>query len=272
MEGNDDEGAEKGWTGRCQEPDVTGTRALGLRPALLAGAVVALMAGGMVVPAQAARVQFTEVPGGDDFVSFRAAGGEANRLSVSRNSSQYIFRDSGAVLTAGEGCTQSAQEVRCSIGGPGGEPNMEMGDRDDRVSLAIHGGVVLGQAGADVLTAPQSLAGLTLGVSAEGFTSVLYGGLNNDTLNGGPGDDQLIGDANNDYLTGRGGPDLLEGGSGSDILRGGSGTDTHSAGSGNDTIYARDGRRETIRCGSGRDTVYADMRDPVVGCERVFRS
>jgi hypothetical protein len=234
------------------------------------GAVIVMS--GAAVSANAARIEFAEVPGGDDFISFRAAGGEANRLAVSRNSSQYIFRDSGAVLTAGEGCQRRGQEVRCGIGGPGGEPNMEMGDRGDRVNLAIHGGVVLGGTGSDVLVAPQSLAGLTVGVSAEGFTSVLYGGANNDTLGGGPGDDQLIGDANNDYLTGRAGPDMLEGGSGRDVLRGGSSTDTFLAGSGNDTVHSKDTRRETVRCGSGADTVFADMRDVVIGCERVFRS
>lgn len=73
-------------------------------------------------------------------------------------------------------------------------------------------------------------------------------------LKGGPGDDTLIGSPFRD---------ALDGGPGSDILAGGAGLDQ---------LFARDGRRDGIRCGPGKDSVFADSRDVVSGCEKWNRA
>ena len=101
-----------------------------------------------------------------------------------------------------------------------------------------------------------------------------------DLLDGGPGGERLVGGAGNDRLRGMDGDDCLEGGAGNDRLEGGNGNDRLSGGigndsidggSGNDAVFAREGRRDTVRCGSGRDSARVDRVDTVSGCEQVRR-
>lgn len=82
--------------------------------------------------------------------------------------------------------------------------------------------------------------------------------------------DSIFGLGGNDRLIGRGGGDCLFGGAGNDRHVGGPGRDYMDGEDGNDRFFARDGRRDTIKCGSGRDLVVADRIDRVSGnCERV---
>jgi uncharacterized repeat protein (TIGR01451 family) len=93
-----------------------------------------------------------------------------------------------------------------------------------------------------------------------------------DILRGTPYGDVLTGLGGNDRLWGLAGADRLFGGAGADALYGGAGPDLLDGGAGNDAIYARDRKRDTIRCGAGRDRVTADASDRVSrNCERVGR-
>jgi RTX calcium-binding nonapeptide repeat (4 copies)/Divergent InlB B-repeat domain len=107
-----------------------------------------------------------------------------------------------------------------------------------------------------------------------------HGTRRRDLLDGGPGGERLVGGAGNDRLRGMDGDDCLEGGAGNDRLEGGNGNDRLSGGMGNDSIdggpgndavFAREGRRDTVRCGSGRDSARVDRIDTVSGCEQVRR-
>jgi Ca2+-binding RTX toxin-like protein len=119
-------------------------------------------------------------------LTYSAAAGEANVLSVKFASGAFVLSDSGALITPGTGCAARAPAhlVTC---------------RDvDRIEAALGDG-------ADELNVDASVP---LGVTAVGGAGddVLRGGPQADTLSGGPGADRLDGAAGPDVL--RGGDDL----------------------------------------------------------------
>ena len=83
----------------------------------------------------------------------------------------------------------------------------------------------------------------------------MAGGSGNDRLDGGPETDRVYGERGNDRIRAGGGRNILDGGTG------------------NDNIFARNHRRDVIRCGPGRDRVSADRTDRVqVDCVRIRRA
>jgi hypothetical protein len=156
---------------------------------------------------------------------FIAAPGEANQLGVeySPDLGAYTFRDTGAPVSAGPGCTVSGGEARCPAAGLTAV-DVELGDRDDAGSatppfplpLVVHGGPgkddldgvgsLFGDAGADQLNA------------GDGSGFVLDGGPGPDELFGRGGNDTLIGGDGDDHLTDSGGTDLFVGGLGLDRI------------------------------------------------------
>jgi Ca2+-binding RTX toxin-like protein len=179
-------------------------------PARLAGATALAVAGAALLgaPAQAAvaTVQLTGTT-----LSYRAAPGQLNHLTVSLQANgQYLFDDTVA-LTPGAGCAAVDQtSVRCTA--PAGVVvNVDTGDLDDTISKTTDGASVLaGGAGNDVIKA---------GPARVGVVNHVLGGDGVDTLVGGPGADVLDGGPLNDTLTG---------GLGNDVLAGGAGVDTAS--------------------------------------------
>ena len=228
-------------------------------------AMAALLIAGLVPSAAGAATVSFDSP--SDLVrptfDFSAAPGEANRVRVRLTGSDYGIRDSGAPVTIapsmqpGEppSCRRSGTEVLCEGARADQNPGViRLGDRHDRATVGVISGLsVFGGDGNDVIVVPRG--------AAEAFPDAgdPHGG---NGLLGGRGDDRLYGSARNDSLVG---------GEGNDILDGGGGRNDFAGGAGRDTIYARNGRRETVRCGAGRDTVYADRPDRLVGCERVHR-
>jgi Ca2+-binding RTX toxin-like protein len=88
------------------------------------------------------------------------------------------------------------------------------------------------------------------------FTTVIFGGGGNDTIDGRAGNDSLYGDAGDDILIGGTGADLLSGGADADTLDGGSEADLLQGGAGADRLVG----------GSGADTLQGgDDRDLFVG-------
>jgi RTX calcium-binding nonapeptide repeat (4 copies) len=189
--------------------------------------LVLLFALGFAADAHAATVTYEPAPpqdprdhgpGGTSWVRVKAAPGERNVMTLSREDSAPVVRDSGAPLVAGRGCQARADgSVRC----PAGELYVDAGDGGDHV-VAHGGGIVLGGPGDDVLEADgREIAGL-------------YGG---------DGDDVLRGQGT---LFGGGGDDRLTGSAGGDELGGGPGADTIDAGAGADTLTFTDSRTGVV--------------------------
>ena len=163
-------------------------------------------------------------------IVYEAAPGERNRVvlieergrfSYLLGPGQWLVRDSGAVLTAGNSCASvDDHTVRCTatpwtmIGGY----RLALGDQDDRLDIGP----------------TTSAPGEDMWVVANGGPGddVLYGGntefVLGDRLRGGGGDDELHGQGGPDILidgdrsgaTGDAGPrsDVLDGGTGVDVV------------------------------------------------------
>jgi Ca2+-binding RTX toxin-like protein len=169
-------------------------------------------------------------------VTYRAAAGEANRVTVTGSSGSVTVRDAGAPVT---GCTAlTANEARCD--GAFRRASLSLGDGADRARVTGIAAAITGGAGADVLT-------------------------------GGAGDDLLLGDAGNDRLLGGAGRDELDGDVGNDTLTGGPAKDLFFGFVGRDRIEAVDGVKETIDCGTDDDFARVDLRDRIQFCEHRTR-
>ncbi len=173
-------------------------RARGLTAALALAALAAL------APASASA---STAVIGNGTLSYFAASGEANVLTVALSGGDYVLSDPGAGITPGAGCRLlTTHQVAC-----GAQPvqgiYVDAGDGNDAVAIDV--------------TTPARVAG----------------GAGDDRLYGGSGDDVLYGGPGNDVLDGRGGQDLLYGDAGDDALYAGYGTsDQLSCGDGADAV------------------------------------
>jgi Ca2+-binding RTX toxin-like protein len=187
-------------------------------------------------------------------VTYRAAAGEANRITVTGSPGSVTVRDAGAPVT---GCTAvTANEARCD--GSFRRVSLTLGDGADRAKSSEIAASMNGGAGADRLTG---------GADDDSLT----GSGGNDVLSGGAGDDLLLGDAGNDRLLGGAGGDELDGDVGNDSLTGGPAKDRFFGFIGRDRIDAVDGVRETIDCGTDDDFARVDLRDRIQFCEHRTR-
>jgi len=127
-------------------------------------------------------------------VVYRAAPGERNRLTVSRDAGRIRFTDVGAPVDARGDCEQiDAHRAVCPFSEA---ETVLLGDGDDTARL------------------------LTTVLTVEGGTGddVLLGSSGSDDLDGGPGSDRLDGRRGRDDLTGGPGRDHVIGGRGDDYL------------------------------------------------------
>lgn len=197
----------------------------------------------LLVAAPAA--QAGTVAAGGSTIAYRAAAGEANRVTVTAGPGSVTVRDAGAPVT---GCTPvTANEARCD--GAFQRASLSLGDGADRARVSGIAASITGGADADTLT----------------------GSAGNDVLSGGAGDDLLLGDAGNDRLLGGAGRDELDGDVGNDSLTGGPARDSFFGFIGRDRIDAVDGVRETIDCGTDDDFARVDLRDRIQFCEHPAR-
>lgn len=145
-------------------------------------------------------------------------------------------------------------------GGGGGFGGGGSGSGDPTAPLASGGcgPVLMGTSG------PDRLDGGDAG-------EVIFGLGGRDRLDAGDGHDCVLGNAGADILLGGAGSDRLTGGGGADVLSGGPGVNRYDAGAGRDVVFARNRRRELVRCGAGRDRAVVDRTDRVRSCERVLR-
>jgi Tol biopolymer transport system component len=138
---------------------------------------------------------------------------------------------------------------------------------------------IFGSPRADVIRGTR-LADILVGLGGDDRLLARDPVLVGDTLLGGDGGDVLLGDSRGDILRGGRGDDVLRGGNSQDVLEGGDGHDLLDGQRGLDRIFARDGRRDAVRCGTNvrrhtieRDEVWADRFDRVAAdCELVHRA
>src|SRR4051794_3241247 len=184
-----------------------------------------------------------------DRITITAAPGEANHISVGAPNSTVDVSDTGASLTAGDGCVQvSATEADC---GPKDSPrvSVDLGDGNDTLlgqnyfnvgAFDVHGG-----------PGNDTIAGSIVG-------DTLHGDEGNDSVEGRDGNDLVAGDDGDDDLAGGSDDDVVVGGPGQDAL---SGDGSNFQYDGSDQILSRDGERDSVTCGLGSDSVTADSLD-----------
>jgi Ca2+-binding RTX toxin-like protein len=165
----------------------------------------------MGAPAQAATVKGNEAFGDEGTLVeliYSAAPGEANRLTLSQGTPagavpRIIVRDSGASVTAGDGCTATGPgEAVCRM--PVGDFDNgvtatlgDLADVADARAVRTAKPLLEGGTGPDELKGSRSrvnaLFGDTIAGLPQGAADLLTGGRRNDFLLGGPGDDALDG-------------------------------------------------------------------------------
>ena len=241
-----------------------------MRPARVLVALVAWLA----APAAAGA---TTVDSGSARVLVEARPGEVNAMTVhlDLDRSAVRVRDTagiGALTTSGgAACARRAADVaECPFpagGGTGPAFVLELGDRDDRLTLTASTLNSEQLVGAGALSQVRDGPGDDRATSAPSTTTFVTG----------PGDDVLVGAARatpgggNDRITGTVGPDVLDGGAGRDVLRGGIGADLLRGGAGGDRLFGEGGQdrlfgglgddflrggpaRDVLAGGPGRDT------------------
>jgi Ca2+-binding RTX toxin-like protein len=178
----------------------------------------------------------------DGNLRYTAGAGELNNVSFSRTgTNSFKVVDVGAVVTAGQGCTQDTpNQATCTTAN--GRPIIaNLADQNDRaVSRTSRSVQFFGEGGND------RLAGASGRDTVDGGDGddILTGGSGRDTIRGGPGNDQLFGNSGNDSLSGADGTDLLDGGAGNDGENGGAGNDSLRQGNapnGSDALSGGDG-------------------------------
>lgn len=169
-----------------------------------------------------------------DRVVFTAAAGESNDITATVSGPALAIEDTGAPITAGEGCEQVApHDVSCHTRYNPPDGAIYAGDGNDTVRL---------------VSAPNTRSPLAA-----------YGGSGDDALFAADTGSYLDGGAGSDVLTGASGADTLIGGAGSDVLLGGAGADLLT-GDGKGSAPARD----DIDGGPGSDYVLYDGRSTPV--------
>jgi Ca2+-binding RTX toxin-like protein len=203
-----------------------------------------------LLPVAAPAAQAGTVTASGSTVTYRAAPGEANRITVTGSPGSVTVRDAGAPVT---GCAPvTTNEARCD--GTYRRASLSLGDGADRARVGGIAASITGGAGADRVTGGAR-------------DDTLTGSAGNDILSGGPGDDLLLGDAGNDRLLGGAGGDELDGDVGKDWLIGGPARDRFFGFVGRDRIDAVDGVKETVDCGTDDDFARVDLRDRIQFCE-----
>jgi Ca2+-binding RTX toxin-like protein len=134
------------------------------------------------------------------FLTYTAAAGETNDVTVSGGPATVTIRDPGATITAGNNCQAvSASEVTCSPPGGPGDAAIDLGDGSDHFdAAAAQTNVrVRGGDGDDTIR----------GSDYQGFPGSMFSG-SGDYIDGGPGTDTIDAGAGDDSVVG-GGPDPL---------------------------------------------------------------
>jgi hypothetical protein len=204
----------------------------------------------------------------DGVVTYKAATGESNRVTVTEVDSRTVqIRDTAPVL-ASTGCFKTELNVaRCT--GELRYSTVDLGDKDNELiqegRTRDGSGIELYAVGGDGRDVFHVRSGFLWAMGAGG----------DDEFHGSPYADVFIGDtyggsaSGRDVLYGNGGNDALIGDGGADQIRGGSGRDDIDAGAGSDRVAAADDEADTVKCGDGYDEATLDggRLDSSLGCD-----
>jgi Ca2+-binding RTX toxin-like protein len=269
---------------------VPGRRAAALPKALALAATAAVSAAVAAPTAQAATARSATAVVEGQKLSYTAAPGQTNRLTVSwalgetdpaSQLTDYVFTfDDTVKISLGAGCVRAdaADNTKavCTVA----EPNfgasdldsliVDLGDGDDRATVDADSGAytrIYGGTGNDALTGHgrDVLYGQdgndTLSGGGGAWSEGAFGGAGNDTLkacgdtcHGGAGNDTLYGGISEDNAEGRDYGNSLYGDDGNDKLYGNAGSDLLQGGRGNDTLYG----------GAGDDKLYGNSGDDLL--------
>ena len=256
-----------------------------IRAVALAGACLALLPA--AATASTGMVVVVDSCGGDlacskynggspvPIVTYEAAPGEANRVTVSRAGDTLTLSDAGATITAQEPCRAvGAHQLTCPArsidstftpassipvldvqlgdgadtlaisGSLGASTALDAGDGDDTLTGGTDADLLDGGLGADRLDGGAGSDRLTFAARTDGVTVDVPARRTSDgdtlagleSIQGGEGADRLLGGPQADELSGGGGADTLRGAGGDDKLAGDLGADVVEGGSGSDSI------------------------------------
>lgn len=159
---------------------------------------VLLLFGALALPARAGPPITGTASVVGSTLSFSAATGETNRVSVSTDGNQFYVTDNGTPLSAGPGCTANdANSATCT--GVVTQVQISLGDGNDRADLS---GVPL--------CAPNN-------PGCDEPEATIRGGDGDDVLTGGGGDDLMEGEGGSDSLLMSPNDDRMFGGTGIDV-------------------------------------------------------
>ena len=237
--------------GLAAAPAMTAMTAIAVWALLAATPAGAITPVPPTTPVQPATVSVATQDSGT-VASFKAAPGQANRLTITTTPSGTLqrasraaanptttitFTDLGAPLRVGVGCA-SVDEHTATCITSADRLDVELGDGDDTVTTnapaAIGGG-----SGDDTIVAtnPPSKHGNVLS-GAAGNDRIDAGAGGRSVLLGGPGDDTLIGSGFDDEVYGDPGADTIKAGAGRDLVDGEAGPDHITCGEDPDTLAA----------------------------------
>ena len=273
------------------------------RTLLLAAVALGAVGGNLAVAAAPATASTVQLDG--PTLTYDAAPGESNRLTISSAGDTLTVTDTGATVTAGPSCTSaSSTKPTCPAAGVAAMA-VSIGDMNDTASVsgtwipttfddgpgpdAMTGGGAVdtfvagagsdtyrGGGGQDIVDYSSRTAPLT--VSLDGLANDGEAGEKDnvgsdvDVVIGGSAGDAITGSGGSNDLYGGPGDDLLHGGSGNDRLFGGTGTDNLGGDGGNDTLDGGSGG-DVLAGGSGTDTAdYSSRSAPLTSASMVRRT
>ena len=206
-------------------------------------AIIAAAAALMLLPAGAlasfASVSFSTL-------SYTAAAGETNNLTIELSAGNYVLTDTGATITAAAGCTAvTANKVSCP-GATIANFNVSLSDMGDTATVGssvnknVSYSTIAGGAGNDTLSSAAAFTDYPISLYGEDGQDTLTGDQNYEIFGGGTG---------NDVISAGGGFDRIDDGPGDDTLDGGPGSDaftTTSTAEGSDTFNGGPGEDDSI--------------------------
>jgi Ca2+-binding RTX toxin-like protein len=212
---------------------------------------------GVVVLAGASTLMSTATQAaGATELTYTAAAGEANDLTLVEDGPDLVLTDTGAsaLPRSLKGCTAAPVAVgvsaRCVMSGPV-IIHLNLGDGDDHILADM----LLPRFALDVDAGPGDDS-----IEPGDGNDRIVGGEGDDTLYGGYGNDQVLGQAGDDYVNGSPGADVVDGGGGFDFVLGDAGADRLIGGGDIDYLFGSGGN-DVLEGGPGPDYLDAGGGD-----------
>jgi Ca2+-binding RTX toxin-like protein len=230
-------------------------------------AAVALVTTGVNLATGAAPAAASTVQLDGPTLTYDAAPGESNRLTVSSSGGTLTVTDTGATVTAGPGCTSSSSTKATCPSASVTTMDISTGDMNDTASVS---GTSIPTTfddgpGNDTMTGGNAVDTFVSGTGSDTFhggasqdiadyssrTAAVSVSLDNRANDGEAGENDNVG-SDVDVVIGGSGNDSLRGHNGSNDLYGGPGNDTLNGSGGNDRLFGQAGN-DSLNGGSSSD-------------------